>query len=271
MARIMPWVRLKTLCNLTPSNFTCRKGVLEPGTGDFLLKTIIFTFHVKFRRCNKIMRLVGESIHCDEWWGQHHHISTVNWYPVWFATAKKQLHTVDDDIGDSVGDDDSCLKNQRMIPRFYFTPNLTFAHENIGSEFPQRTFKFRLAAWVGKKLSMTPWPNLIRPCGSHQMVFHEAVHRPLHSGSSLRWSVSPGISVYIYISHSDIFSNKTSATSFLIFSSSTQTIQQSIYGSYITIEISQMWVHTPLPWMILLMEEIPNNHLGCKQPCVLMG
>ena len=29
MARIMPWVRLKTLCNLTPSNFTCRKGVLE--------------------------------------------------------------------------------------------------------------------------------------------------------------------------------------------------------------------------------------------------
>ena len=40
---------------------------------------------------------------------------------------------------------------------------------------------------------------------------------------------------YIYISHSDIVSKKTSATSFLMLTSSTQTIQQSIYGicSYI--------------------------------------
>ena len=210
------------------------------------------------------MRLVGESIHCDEWWGQHHHISTVDWSPVWFATAKKQLHTVDDDIGDSVGDDDSCLKNQRMIPRFYFTPTLAFfrTRKNIGSEFPQRTFKFRLAAWVGKKLSMTPWPDLIRPCGSHQTVFHEAVHRPLHSGFSLRWSVSPGISasiyiyIYIHIITFRYLSKKKHQQR--LFNSLVPQPKQSnnpymVSVPTLTIEISQMWVHIPVPWMILLM------------------
>ena len=36
-------------------------------------------------------------------------------YLVWFVTTKKQLHTVDDDIDDNVGDDDSCLKMKQSF------------------------------------------------------------------------------------------------------------------------------------------------------------